>query len=157
MTIVDKKIIAKRILALADNAGMNLKSFATEIDFSYSNLQKYAAAISAPSASLYLALFEYGVDLNWFASGEGEMFRASKRALDTSAAINYQGNNVAVHNNHGSVSTGLQQSEVGGRGAQICAWINDYMENADPDEQAWLEVEMSRQFPEYKKWKKGKS
>lgn len=149
----EKIILGKRILEISERSGFKLKAFATEIDFSYSNLQKYTTGKSQPSAPLYIALYNYGINLHWLVSGEGEMFRTAKGAEDTAASYSYQGNNVAVHNNHGTVATGVKESEAVGRGSRICAWVTEYMKTHDSDEQAWLDVEMTRHFSEYKKWK----
>lgn len=156
MIFPDKKIIGERILEIVDVLGIDLKELSKRSGIPYTTLQKYSQGKTNASSTLYYGLFNVGVDIHWFVSGEGEVFRPLSGTSNTGASYSYQGNNVAVHNNHGTVETGKQQSEVVGRGSQICAWVTEYMQTHDADDQVWLEVEMGRQFPEYKEWKKNR-
>jgi len=137
MTFVDKKTIGERIIEISKKSKMTLKDFAVELDIPYSNLQKYATGVSKPTAGLYIALYDVGVNLHWFVSGQGAMFRGAV--------------------NETPASDGTEAKKINNdRGLIICDWIKHYMNTHSKDEQAWFDVELSRQFPQYKEWKEGK-
>lgn len=131
MVDIDKNVIAERIVTLAKASNRDIKGFSAEIDIPYSTMQKYTKKVSKPTAGLYIALYNYGVNLHWFISGEGAMFRGDSE-------------------DSGDHEAGSRDR----RDLQICAWIKHYMQTHGEDEQVWLDVELARNFPEYKEWKK---
>ena len=156
MKELDNKVIGERLNRICEALRLNLPELAIRIGVPYPTLYKNSRGSTQASSRFYVGLFELGVNLHWLVSGKGDMFRASTGAEEAAASYSYQGNTVAVHNNHGSVKAGLQASEAVGRGSQICGWIIEYMRENDPDQQAWLDIEMQRHFPEYAAFVKDK-
>lgn len=67
-----------------------------------------------------------GVSLDWLLTGEGEMYRTSAPISTTSSTD--------------STAATLQ------------AWIDHYAQTRTEREVQWLEVEISRRFPDYNRW-----
>lgn len=81
-----------------------------------------------PSAEVFVGLYyKLGINLSWFMTGEGEMYQ-SKNPFN-----------------------GLSLSDDP-TAATLQAWIDHYAQTRTEREVQWLEVEISRRFPDYNRW-----
>ena len=155
-----RSFIPDRVTKICDSRRENVKELAASIGMPYSTFNNYANGTSEPKANFFVALYQFGINLDWFITGEGAMYRAD-RADHRQDVVNH-GKGAAV------VTTGVNNGTIvaegsynpnqikGGRGLRLCQWIEDYVAAHSEDECAWLEIEVSRHFAEYVEWKRGK-
>lgn len=160
METLEKNFYAERINEICKARKCNCKELASECGIPYSTFQRYASGNSEPRAELFLALHQFGINLDWFVAGEGEMYRANRPdQVRQDVAINYakDSNVVTTGVNNGHIVAGVREShnDQGGRGLRLCQFARWWMDTQTPDRQAWMEVQIERAVPEYGEWKKG--
>lgn len=108
-----------------------------------------------PSEILQRLVIKHGISASWLLTGRGFMNQSVQ-----DEAANYKTGDKGWPVHRAAFTTGRFYSPEDNAdikpepGELICHWIADFMDTKSEEEQAWLEVEMTRHFPEYKEWKK---
>ena len=146
MVISDKFFIAEQINAICGARKESVKDFADQVGVPYSTMLNYSQGKSVPKFDFILALHNFGINLDWFVTGVGEMYRANRDV----APLAYQFPNVTK-------KVGVEESnaDTGGRALRLCEFAKWWMANRSPDDHVWLEKQIERNVPEYAEWKKG--
>lgn len=151
MEVLEKNFLADQLKRITDARGESVREFAGLLKWPYQTVLNYSNGSRQPGWEFLKALHDFGINLDWFVSQEGEMYRANRA---DHVRISYSGNGVAVHQNNGSIGV-ADASAGGGRSHRICEFVQWWMENRSADDQAWLEQQLARAVPEYLDWKKG--
>lgn len=127
-----------------------MKDLAGEVGMSYTTFHHYASGRSVPKLDFFIALHNFGINLDWFMTGVGEMYRANR---EDQRAVAYQFADVGKL----MQSTKVEESsaDTGGRASRLCEFAKWWMVNRSPDDHAWLEGQIKRAVPEYEAWLKG--
>lgn len=72
---VEKTETGERLYLICEEYGVTLPALAEKLSLPYSSLYKWTNGQAQPTHRLYVALYQLGVDVNWFVSGEGEIKR----------------------------------------------------------------------------------
>lgn len=149
-----KKIISAQIEALRIARGCRtIKDLSDEIGvIRYETFNSYATGRAEPKAVFFRAMFDFGINVDWLLTGEGEMYRANRA---DHVRVSYSGTGVAVNSLLDSSGVRETSRDSAGRGSRICQWVQHYVETHSADECAWLEVAMAKEFPDFAEWKKG--
>jgi len=131
MSNSDKNFIQSQIKLIANDKQMSIKALSRDLEVPYQTLMNYSNGSREPKWDFLRLLHESGINLDWFVTGKGEMYRVKR---DTSTTT------INVDNNS--------------REARLYRFIHEFLVMADDDQSAWFEVQLSRCFPEYKQWKK---
>lgn len=156
MKLIAKKIPCDAIKEIARSQNVNIKGLSGLLRIPYNSVHNYATDKSKPRWDFFAALYDLGVDLNWFISGKGEMYRQDAANINLTANNN-KGESTIVQTgiNHGQVIAqgGGQQYSSEGRATRLGKFIHSWMDTHDEDDQAWLEKQIERAVPEYKTWR----
>lgn len=153
MEVLDKNLVAVQLKRITESRGESVREFAGLIKWPYQTVLNYSNGSRQPGWEFIKALHDFGINIDWVMDGNGEMYRANRS--DQLVRMTYQGNGVAVHNNHGMIGVGEASADTGGRGLRLCDFVKWWMENRTADDQAWLESQIKRAVPEYAEWLKG--
>ncbi|WP_143594335.1 helix-turn-helix domain-containing protein [Thiothrix eikelboomii] len=116
---------SERLSEICKTKKLTSKDLALAIGVKPSTFQRYTSANSVPSAEVFLGLhYHLGINLSWFVTGEGSMFRDGE------------------HSPQARAQTSLL----------LCQWIEHYASTRTKAELNWLEVEIARQYPEFNAW-----
>lgn len=160
MEILNTNFVPNRILEIAEARHVSIKELSEELGMPYSTFHHYASGRSVPKLDFFVSIFHLGINLDWFMTGEGEMYRANRPdqlMIDDrspkygkgSAVVNQSG----INNGNIVTAVGYNESNTGGRAERICTFVRDYMQSHDGEDQIWLEKQLERAVPEYKEWK----
>jgi len=127
----DKDFIGKQIKAICKARKIGLNEFANELNLPYQTVMNYSNGRSYPKIDFLYIISGLGIDLHWFVTGKGEMYRAKRDASTTTINI-----------------------DNGSREARLYRFIHEFLATADDDQSVWFEVQLSRCFAEYTQWKK---
>jgi len=157
----------EKIAVLRETESLNRVEFCKLLDVSTSTMTKIERLERKPNLEIIQkvcnAFPEYTLWLmtNQTTPETGQISPVDKRSYRASSDgnnnnYNYENNSVAVHNNHGSIDVRDDGKKHGGRGARLVGFINDWMDTHDEDDRVWLEKQIERAVPEFKKWKVNK-
>lgn len=153
--------LSSRLNLIAESRKQNLKQLSLDCGFSYSTFQRYTSSNSMPKADLFVGLHDIGINLHWFATGEGKMYRATpeQNSVLQQQINGKDANNVVAGNtvNNGNLVATVVNNEGQGREMRLCQFVHEFLINADDDDCLWFELQLSRCFPEYKAWKQENS
>lgn len=127
----DKNFIKLQINLIASDKRMSIKALSRELEMPYQTLMNYSNGSREPKWDFLKLLHGAGINLDWFVTGKGEMYRTARDKL---------------------VTTDLADSNI--REARLCQFVHEFLSKTDDDNGAWLEVQLSRCIPEYEAWKK---
>lgn len=161
MELIDKSFIANQLKRICSDRNMSVRELSQEFEMPYQTLLNYSNGSRQPKWDFLILLDNIGINLRWFVTGKGNMYRRDTSLAVHQRVVNHGRESAVVSSgiNNGTIvnRAGQGEPEVGSdRAGTLCAWINDYMKNHSDDEGAWLDVEMGRKFPEYKEWKNGR-
>lgn len=146
METFDKTLVVTRISEICQAINLNLKQLAAACDIPYSTFQRYSSGTTEPRAELFTALFiKIGISLDWFVSGQGEMFRAD---------YNRQANAQNAVKQAVTAATAPTSADLSKREVRLCQFVRWWMDTHEPDDQVWFEKQIERAVPEYAEWKK---
>ena len=157
-----KKVISKQLDALRVARGFRtIKELAEEIGvIRYETFNSYASGKVEPKAAFFAHMHEFGINIEWLITGEGEMYRANRADVRQDVAVSYaRDSNVVttgVNNGHIVAEVGLQRynTDQGGRGQRLCEWIADYAASHSDADVGCLMERMRRAFPEFEGWER---
>lgn len=133
-----KTFISTQLRRIIANEKITINQLAERLGMPYQTLLNYSNGSREPKWDFLKLLHEQlGVNLDWFVSGNGPLYREQRDNGDKNPQ-------------------NAENQRYNERAGNICSWVENYMNNSDPDEQTWLDVEMSRHFPEYKQFKQSK-
>lgn len=72
----DLNLLAKHLNEICEDKNLTGKDMALRLDVVPSTFQRYTSGKVAPSAEVFVGLHHQNIDLNWFVSGKGEMYRS---------------------------------------------------------------------------------
>lgn len=144
MTFEVKSIVASQINAICAAKGVNVKGLSEELGWPYSTMLNYSQGKSEPKFEFFMQLYSFGINLDWFIAGEGEMYRANR---PDQRPVAYQfaadGKKVGDTAVYGDNRVLRMQQWVG----QIC--------QQRPDDVPVIEERLRRAFPEFERWERG--
>jgi transcriptional regulator with XRE-family HTH domain len=123
-----------RIKQFRETLELSRPQFAKQIHYSESELANVEQKRQRLYAELVAAMVKYAdANPDWIFFGEGEMRRTKTE--------------------HKIEETNAVYKDVSARQKTLCNFINEAMSTWDPDQQIWLDVQISRCIPEYAEYK----
>lgn len=160
MEVLEKNFIAVKLKRIYEARKCSVREFASDLNMPYQTLLNYSNGSRQPGWELLKYLHDFGINLDWFMDGAGEMYRANRDHHVVEMAVSkvwtgYQPNSTTTPSST-HVNTGVMESssDTGGRSNRLCQFARYWMETRAADDQAWLEKQIERAVPEYADWKK---
>jgi len=117
------KSIGERLFLFRKAKKLTQKQVASDVGTSASYISEIEAGKKLPGSEILSSLLRsFELNINWLLSGQGEMIITGKEV---------------------QISTNDQTLDA------INRWINDFWQQASPDQKVWFKVQMERCFPEF--------
>ena len=129
----------------------------------YQTLLNYSNGSRQPGWETLKVLHDFGINLDWFVTGEGQMYRANREEAVVEKAVSSVWTGYVPRHSDAAQSQIQSQSggmvrertnDTGGRSNRLCQFARYWMETKPADDQAWLEKQIERAVPEYADWKR---
>ncbi len=145
MSDLKKDLIPRQLNRICEVLGVRISGLAPMLNLPYQTLLNYSNGSREPKWDFLKALHEFGINLDWFLTGQGEMFRAD---------YNRQANAQNAVKQAVTAATASTAADLSKREVRLCQFVRWWMDTHEPDDQVWFEKQIERAVPEYAEWKK---
>ena len=145
MIDLKKDLIPQQLNRICEVLGVRISGLAPMLNLPYQTLLNYSNGSREPKWDFLKALHEFGINLDWFLTGQGEMFRAD---------YNRQANAQNAVKQAVTAATASTAADLSKREVRLCQFVRWWMDTHEPDDQVWFEKQIERAVPEYAEWKK---
>lgn len=145
MIDLKKDLIPQQLNRICEVLGVRISGLAPMLNLPYQTLLNYSNGSREPKWDFLKALYEFGINLDWFLTGQGEMFRAD---------YNRQANAQNAVKQAVTAATAPTAADLSKREVRLCQFVRWWMDTHEPDDQVWFEKQIERAVPEYAEWKK---
>lgn len=145
MSDLKKDLIPQQLNRICEVLGVRISGLAPMLNLPYQTLLNYSNGSREPKWDFLKALHEFGINLDWFLTGQGEMFRAD---------YNRQANAQNAVKQAVTAATASTAADLSKREVRLCQFVRWWMDTHEPDDQVWFEKQIERAVPEYAEWKK---
>ena len=145
MSDLKKDLIPQQLNRICEVLGVRISGLAPMLKMPYQTLLNYSNGSREPKWDFLKVLHEFGINLDWFLTGQGEMFRAD---------YNRQANAQNAVKQAVTAATAPTAADLSKREVRLCQFVRWWMDTHEPDDQVWFEKQIERAVPEYAEWKK---
>ena len=145
MIDLKKDLIPQQLNRICEVLGVRISGLAPMLKMPYQTLLNYSNGSREPKWDFLKVLHEFGINLDWFLTGQGEMFRAD---------YNRQANAQNAVKQAVTAATAPTAADLSKREVRLCQFVRWWMDTHEPDDQVWFEKQIERAVPEYAEWKK---
>lgn len=160
MEVFHENFIACQLKRICEAREVSVKKLSEELKMPYQTLLNYSNGSREPKWDFLKTLHEFGINLDWFVTGEGGMYRTNRVSeIREPPSVYGKGATVVttgVNNGH-IVTAGSQSRRESGmsRESLLCVFISEFATTHDADDLVWLEKQFERVVPEYRDWRNG--